>query len=249
METTPRGAHAPGIWRFEQRIPILLGRSVRVNVYALETTDGLCLLDCGATSGFESLREALRRQFPGRPVQRVYLTHGHFDHAGAGQAFLSEGAEVWAADAERSLTGSGGPVGVPRAFRYPAYEPSHPIEDGHEIALAPGGSLTATATPGHTDGSTSFASPETRVLALGDCVFGPVRGYATTFFLELLTALRQPARERRLHIQTLERLRGQAHEDTLLLPGHGRPALAGPKRATFPRSQRLLKLTLRIKRW
>ena len=250
MDTAFRGVCSPGIWRLEQRIPVVpkLRLFVRVNIYVLEVEHGLCLIDCGAPTGYEGLRSTLQKEFPGKPVKRVYLTHGHFDHAGAGVAFLNSGAEVWGTEAERPLTETGGPVGVPETFRYPAFLPSHVLGAEHEIVLSSGQRMVTVLSPGHTGGSVSFASPDSQVLALGDCLFGPTVGYATTFFLEFMTAFRQPSSERRQHLETLTRLRTHAMPPGLLLPGHGKPVETGERHKSFSRTERILRFTLRVKR-
>lgn len=250
MATVLKGACAPGIWRLEQRIPIIpaLRFAIKVNVYVLEMADGLCLIDCGAPSGYDEIRSTLEKAFPGKPVVRVYLTHGHFDHAGAGLSFLNDGAEVWATEAEQPLTQSGGPVGVPAKFRYPEFLPSHTISNEHEITLTSGQSVKALQSPGHTSGSVTFASPDSRVLFVGDCLFGPLWGYGITFFLEFLTAMRQPSAERRQHLETVRNLRSEVASNGLLLPGHGTQAEPGARYQPFNRTERVLGFTLRVKR-
>jgi glyoxylase-like metal-dependent hydrolase (beta-lactamase superfamily II) len=241
---------APSVWRLEQAIPVapVLPLRVRVNSYVLETEKGLCLLDCGSGGGYQALRGVVARAFPGVPVRRVYLTHGHFDHAGAGARCVNEGIEVWAAPQETALLSTGGPEGVPEAFRYPAFAPTHALSSPHTLGLRSGAALDLLPVPGHTAGSVALVSGQRDLFFGGDCLFGPLNGYAVTLGLELLTSLRQPAAERRHQLASIDLLREAVPSGALLLPGHGAPEPVTGSGAAFARSQRLLRWTLRLKR-
>lgn len=72
-----------------------LGRSGIIAATALETRDGLALFDVGPESTFETVLGALRtRGFVAMDVRDVFLSHIHFDHAGAAWRFAELGATI-----------------------------------------------------------------------------------------------------------------------------------------------------------
>jgi glyoxylase-like metal-dependent hydrolase (beta-lactamase superfamily II) len=73
-----------------------LGRSGIVAAIALETTDGLALFDTGPESTFENIVADLRKAgFEPEDVRHVFLSHIHFDHAGAAWRFAELGATIY----------------------------------------------------------------------------------------------------------------------------------------------------------
>ncbi len=73
-----------------------LGRRGIIAVTALETSEGLVLIDTGPESTFETIAAELRRlgTEPGA-VRHVFLSHIHFDHAGAAWRFAELGATIY----------------------------------------------------------------------------------------------------------------------------------------------------------
>jgi glyoxylase-like metal-dependent hydrolase (beta-lactamase superfamily II) len=73
-----------------------LGRSGIIAATALETDDGLILFDTGPESTFETVAAQLpERGFSVRDVRHVFLSHIHFDHAGAAWRFAEQGATIY----------------------------------------------------------------------------------------------------------------------------------------------------------
>jgi glyoxylase-like metal-dependent hydrolase (beta-lactamase superfamily II) len=73
-----------------------LGRAGIIAATALETSDGIALFDVGPESTFENLaRELGGRGFRTSDVRHVFLSHIHFDHAGAAWRFAELGAAVY----------------------------------------------------------------------------------------------------------------------------------------------------------
>src|SRR5438270_5845279 len=63
---------------------------------ALETGDGLVLFDTGPESTFDNIVTELGRiGFAPRDIRHVFLSHIHFDHAGAAWRFAELGATVY----------------------------------------------------------------------------------------------------------------------------------------------------------
>ena len=73
-----------------------LGRRGIIAVTALETGEGLVLFDTGPESTFETIAGELRKlgTEPGA-IRHVFLSHIHFDHAGAAWQFAELGATIY----------------------------------------------------------------------------------------------------------------------------------------------------------
>ncbi len=73
-----------------------LGRAGIIASTALETDEGLVLFDTGPESTFENLATELRTiHFSAEDVRHVFLSHIHFDHAGAAWRFAELGATIY----------------------------------------------------------------------------------------------------------------------------------------------------------
>jgi len=73
-----------------------LGRRGIIATTALETDEGLALFDTGPESTFDNIADELRKLgFHPRDVRRVFLSHIHFDHAGAAWRFADLGATIY----------------------------------------------------------------------------------------------------------------------------------------------------------
>jgi glyoxylase-like metal-dependent hydrolase (beta-lactamase superfamily II) len=73
-----------------------LGRRGIIASTAVETNDGLILFDTGPESTFETLAVQFpERGFSVRDVRHVFLSHIHFDHAGAAWRFAELGATIY----------------------------------------------------------------------------------------------------------------------------------------------------------
>src|SRR5439155_3733439 len=73
-----------------------LGRAGIVAATALETDDGIALFDTGPESSFDNVIVDLGKAgFAAKDVRHVFLSHIHFDHAGAAWRFAELGANVY----------------------------------------------------------------------------------------------------------------------------------------------------------
>jgi len=73
-----------------------LGHPGIVAATALETNDGITLFDTGAESTFDNVIVDLGKAgFAAKDVRHVFLSHIHFDHAGAAWRFAELGAKVY----------------------------------------------------------------------------------------------------------------------------------------------------------
>src|SRR5690348_3799831 len=73
-----------------------LGHTGIVAATALETDDGIALFDTGPESTFDNVVADLRKAgFDAEDVRHVFLSHIHFDHAGAAWRFANSGATIY----------------------------------------------------------------------------------------------------------------------------------------------------------
>lgn len=128
------------------------------------------LIDPGAQPGL--IYDAIRQN--GWHIEKILLTHGHFDHMGAAELLrekLVAPIYIYSAD-DRYLTdprlnlsaGSGEPITVPH------YEEMY---DGEIIRLKANSSFTLKVihTPGHTPGSVTLYSAADGVAFVGDTLY------------------------------------------------------------------------------
>jgi glyoxylase-like metal-dependent hydrolase (beta-lactamase superfamily II) len=150
-------AVVPGVHTFTG---LLVGR-----VYALESADGLTLIDTGL--GLAASRVLKQLQANGHSpsdVRRILITHAHPDHIG-GLAKLqaATGAQVVAH-----------PLDWPLLVRQVSALPNTPavrreVQDDETLPEVLNG-LQVILTPGHTHGHVSFWQPDRRLLFCGDVV-------------------------------------------------------------------------------
>src|SRR3954464_6434824 len=73
-----------------------LGRPGIIAATVLETSEGPILFDTGPESTFENVETELRKSgFDPRDIRHVFLSHIHFDHAGAAWRFAELGATIY----------------------------------------------------------------------------------------------------------------------------------------------------------
>ncbi len=73
-----------------------LGHAGIVAATALETNDGIALFDTGPESTFDNVIVDLAKAgFAAEDVRHVFLSHIHFDHAGAAWRFAELGAKIY----------------------------------------------------------------------------------------------------------------------------------------------------------
>lgn len=176
------------------------------------------LIDPGAQAGL--IYDAIVRN--GWHIEKILLTHGHFDHFGAAELLrekLVAPIYIYSPDA-RYLTdtylnlsaNSGEPMIVPH------YEE---LYDGEIIRLKAnsGFNLKVISTPGHTPGSVVFYSPEERVAFVGDTLYQ--HGPGLTNF---------PGGNRAELENSIVNKVLTLPEDTLLLSGHSSPITVAEER-------------------
>src|SRR5438045_5923468 len=141
-----------------------LGRTGIIAATALETNDGIALFDTGPESTFDNVIVDLGKAgFAAGDVRHVFLSHIHFDHAGAAWRFAESGATVYVhpvgaphlidptklinsatrifGDDMQKLWGRIAPVRTDRVR----------IVEDNEVITVPPFDVRAIATPGHAD--------------------------------------------------------------------------------------------------
>ena len=67
-----------------------------IAVFVVEGPDGLALIETGPASTLPHLEAALgQSDWKVKDFQHVFLSHIHFDHAGAAWAFAEKGAKIY----------------------------------------------------------------------------------------------------------------------------------------------------------
>lgn len=174
-----------------------------VCVYLVQGSRGAVLLDTGF--GIGDLRRFVEQQV--QTPYRVWLSHGHLDHAGGSAQFdavylspadfaLERTHNTWQRRYSEILSGPGG---APDGFGPDLLQPSRsapyrPLED-HAVLDLGGVQVQAIPVPGHTAGMMVFLIPEDRIALFGDAC-----GEMTLLKKEALPAYAQALR----HLQTYE---------------------------------------------
>jgi glyoxylase-like metal-dependent hydrolase (beta-lactamase superfamily II) len=164
--------------------------------------------------------ERIRAALGGRAVERIVLTHRHFDHTGALTALVqASGAEVVAhaldADAVCDPVTSGA---VPHGLVPPSTPATATVEDGDCVPVG-SAHLRVIHTPGHTAGSMCLYDEEAAVLISGDTLFFEASGRT-----DFPTG---DARQMRESLRALARL----PERTVVHPGHDADTTIAHERA------------------
>ena len=214
-----------------------------VNWYLLEEGGELTLVDAGWRDSWPRIEQAV--QAIGRQLsdlRTVLLTHGHPDHLGAAERVRRAGVPVRArapeVDRARGKARGASPFALvpkllphlrrPTTLAFVVHATRHGFMtprwltdvtpfDGDEVLNVPG-RPRAIATPGHTEGHTSYHLADAGVLLCGDAM--ATRNVLTGDLGPRLLpdALNTDTARARESLAALEAL-----DADLLLPGHGEP--------------------------
>ena len=151
---------------------------IHQNVYAvdLEEKNELCLIDTGLDQmDLDIIRQNLPRWGQaGRKINRVFLTHAHFDHAGNAYWFEQSGSEILIGeqDADAILEGDAHTLTFAYGRDFPTCRKVTQLKDGDRVQLSEQYSLTAIHTPGHTPGSMCYElqGAKEKILFTGDFI-------------------------------------------------------------------------------
>jgi glyoxylase-like metal-dependent hydrolase (beta-lactamase superfamily II) len=140
-----------------------LGHAGIVAATALETDDGIALFDTGPESTFDNVIGDLGKAgFDAKDVRHIFLSHIHFDHAGAAWRFAEAGARIYVhprgaphlLDPAKLVKSATRIFGVDMQRLWGTIAPVPPervkILEDNEVVRVPPFEIRAVATPGHT---------------------------------------------------------------------------------------------------
>jgi hydroxyacylglutathione hydrolase len=158
-------------------------------------------------------------------VEKIWITHGHLDHAGGAAALqAATGAPIEGPHRADSfwidqIDASGARWGMPDAR---AFTPDRWLEDGDTVELD-GETLEVFHCPGHTPGHVVFFHREARFAQVGDVLFAGSIG-RTDF----------PRGDLGQLIASITGKLWPLGEDVTFVPGHNQPSTFGAERRTNP---------------
>lgn len=218
-------------WGLETYQPGLGFVAAFANVVAIDSDEGLVLIDVSSPLAGPRVREVVRASLSTRPVHTVVYTHGHIDHTLGLHAFLNEDRPAGAPplrviahanvplrfDRYKRSAGYNGHINArqfrmpglvwPTFFRYPdeVYTSTRTLRIGGE-------ELVLYHARGETDDHTFVHLPARRALCTGD------------LFIWASPNCGNPQKAQRYAFEWAQALRQmQALGCELLLPGHGPP--------------------------
>ena len=179
------------------------------------------LIDPGAQGA--ELAELIREQ--GWTIEKILLTHGHFDHTGGIEAlrreldipvYIHENGAAYLEDTRLNLSAWCG--------EHVVVNDAHYFQDGAVFSLAGHASpvLTAIHTPGHTPDSTTFYNAGDDIAFVGDTIFKGSIGND-----------QYPGGNRAQLFSSIQNRIFTLPEDTVLYSGHSDPTTVGMERSRY----------------
>lgn len=199
------------------------------------------LIDAGLTAMGPLVLAELGRVLgdPGK-LQRVLLTHSHYDHISTvpalrqavpglkvaahprvGEIVARPGAVALIRRLNETVLGGPPPVDDPTLRVFEPFPVDEPLADGDRIELGDGVTVEVLATPGHTQDSLSYYLPHARAVICGEAAGVP--GLDGTIMPEFL-------QDYEAYVTSLERLAG-LDLDIIGLPHNG--VLTGPEARAY----------------
>lgn len=161
----------------------------------------------------------------GVTVERILITHGHIDHAGA-TAVLAHQLQVPVEGPEKGdAFWIDGLPQQSKMFGFPqveAFTPDRWLVEGDQVHIGEE-SLDVIHCPGHTPGHVVFFSPAARLAAVGDVLFAGSIG-RTDF----------PRGDHKALIQSIRQKLWPLGRDVAFIPGHGPMSTFGDEREGNP---------------
>ncbi len=201
-------------------LAVSVGEIIPTNAYFyIDDTTSKCLLVDPGGNAEKLLAVIDERKLA---VEKILLTHGHFDHMGAAQTLqdhldvpivMHENGRAYATNAEWNLSAV---YGMELTLENVTYLP-----DNSKITLAanPAFGVTLRHVPGHTTDGAIYVCADNRAAFVGDCIFKNSYGNTSFFGGDEKTLLTNIKRR----ILTLP-------DETVLLSGHSEPTTVGAEK-------------------
>ena len=143
------------------------------NTYCIDTGEGLVLIDAGfSEKQYEIMR--MRRKEDGlgnKKLRDLFITHGHFDHAGNGWLLQKDGARVYLSAEDGVAVQRGDECTLASMFgrKFHTFTPDGTVKDGQTFDYG-NTQLTVLEHPGHTEGTISILAETNgkKILFAGD---------------------------------------------------------------------------------
>lgn len=195
----------PGVWVFSG--------FTNGNVLALETSDGLVLVDAQTTKRVASLDSALRR-VSARPVRWVVNTHFHEDHTSGNAWFRERGARVLAHTGVRRQASKDTTIAELQWHRTPLPQAAMPdVEFDRTYQIISGGDTVVVThpDPAHTDGDAFVWLPRHNILHIGDVFEVGAPPFVDWWSGGSLDGM----------LRAIDEVLTKIDENTRIVPGHG----------------------------
>ena len=205
------------------------------NIYLLETSEGLVLVDPSIDSTTDKVIEQIKSLgFNKKDVRFILLTHCHVDHAQSAAYWEEQGAEIFIHDQDKNSIHTGNEVTAwwvmsnEKDRYFPPVKKANSFHDGDALEFGDH-KLFVCHTPGHTPGSSCFylKIEEKHILISGDTLFHngkhgwmghPYSDYE--LYLKSLWKLKNFAVEGKVHNENGRLMIRNSIKFDLLLPGH-----------------------------
>jgi glyoxylase-like metal-dependent hydrolase (beta-lactamase superfamily II) len=194
------------------------------NSYLLQTPDGLIMFDCGCGDTLDQIFDNIQYwNLDPEEIKACFLTHAHFDHAGAAHLLKEKGIPLYAHvnTAQAVATGDERCCGYLYHKTFHPCEINHILDDGQTIELC-GISIEAMHLPGHSAGCTAygFLHHGKRLVVSGDLIGTLLAGdFGWSGSIDF---------DRGVYLQSLQRF--AKIDFDVMLPGHGMAYFHKPRR-------------------
>jgi cyclase len=183
------------------------------NVLALETRDGVFLVDAQSTKRVAALDSALRQVTTG-PVKWIVNTHYHGDHTEGNAFYRARGAEVWAHRSVPIQAAKDTTIAALEWHRTPLSADAMPtrlLTDRQELSLGGERVVLRHYGPAHTDGDVLTWLPARNVLHIGDLFEVGAPPFVDWWAGGSLDGM----------IRVIDTVLTEVNDSTRIVPGHG----------------------------
>lgn len=149
------------------------------NTYALKTSEGIVLMDCGNGDTLPQIFNNLRYWgLDPAEIQACLLTHSHLDHAGAAHLLADQGVALYAhmETADAIMSGDERCCGYLYHQTFTPCRVTHSLSDGDTFVVL-GIEFQALHLPGHTRGCTAYRFEwQGKIVVLSGDIIGTLLG-------------------------------------------------------------------------